>query len=257
MDKRFCFTVDDNIRVFKELTHGSYASAFDHPYLSLYRRLHEKHGLCVQLNLFYECDGFTLKEMTERYKGEFEENADWLKMSFHSRLENVRPYEHSAYDEVFDDCRAVEEEIIRFASEGALARTTTVHFCLLTDGGVRAMKERNAQGLLGLYGSKQKPRLSYRTEEGDAAVIREGETVFDGGVAFAGIDIVLNMYSKDENLALLKALYGRSLIKVMIHEQYFYPDYPYYQADFEEKLDAVFASLVQEGYQSTFFEDTL
>ena len=135
MDKRFCFTVDDNIRVFKELTEVGGASVFDHPYLAAYRRLHEKHGLCVQLNLFYECKGFTLASMTDRYRDEFEKNADWLKMSFHSRLENVRPYEHSGYEEVYADCKAVEDEILRFAGEKTLAKTTTVHYCLLTEGG--------------------------------------------------------------------------------------------------------------------------
>lgn len=257
MDKRFCFTVDDNIRVFKELTEGDYMSAFDHPYLAAYRRLHEKHGLCVQLNLFYECEGFTLASMTDRYHDEFEKNADWLKMSFHSRLENVRPYEHSDYGEVYADCKAVEDEILRFAGKKTLAKTTTIHFCLLTAGGIRAMEERGTQGLLGLYGNDQKPRLSYQTGEEDAIRIRAGKTVTDGKIAYAGIDIVLNLYSKDENLALLSHLYGRSLIKVMIHEQYFYPDYPYYQADFEEKLDAVFAALVGQGYKGTFFEKTL
>ncbi len=257
MDKHFCFTVDDNIRVFKELTEREYTSVFDHPYLAAYRRLHEKHGLCVQLNLFYECEGFTLASMTDRYRDEFEKNADWLKMSFHSRLENVRPYEHSGYEEVYADCKAVEDEILRFAGKKTLAKTTTIHFCLLTAGGIRAMEKRGTQGLLGLYGNDQKPRLSYQTGEEDVIRIRAGKTVTDGKIAYAGIDIVLNLYSREENLALLSQLYGRSLIKVMIHEQYFYPDYPYYQADFEEKLDAVFAALVRKGYKGTFFEKTL
>ena len=257
MDKCFCFTVDDNIRVFKELTAGNYSSAFDHPYLALYRHLHETYGLCVQLNLFYECDGFTLSDMTDRYREEFEKNADWLKMSFHSRLENVRPYEHSGYAEVLSDCAFVEREIIRFAGEKALAKTTTIHFCLLTKDGIHAMKARGTRGLLGLYGTKEKPRLSYGTREEDGALIRNGETILDQGIFYAGIDIVLNCYSKDENLAILSTLYGRNLIKVMIHEQYFYPDYPYYQAEFGEKLDAVFSALVNEGYQSTFLENTL
>ena len=29
---------------------------FDHPYLAMYRRLHEKFGLKVQLNLFYDAE---------------------------------------------------------------------------------------------------------------------------------------------------------------------------------------------------------
>ena len=257
MHKQFCFTVDDNIRFLKELTQGAYDSAFAHPYLAMYRRLHEKHGLCVQLNLFYELGDFTLASVTDRFKEEFARNSDWLKMSFHSRLENVRPYENAGYDEVYTDCNAVQGEIVRFASREALAKTTTLHFCLATEEGLRAMRDTGTKGLLGLYGTKQTPRLSYQTKEREGARIRHGETVTEAGIAYAGIDIVLNLFSKEENIQKLRSLLDRSFIKVMIHEQYFYPDYPLYQADFEEKLDAVFTALGDEGYQSTFFENTL
>jgi hypothetical protein len=90
--KSFCFTVDDNIRFLKELSFGEYGSMFEHPYLAMWKRFHERFGLCVQLNLFYECDGFDLSQMSEKYRDEWESNSDWLKLSFHSRLENERPY---------------------------------------------------------------------------------------------------------------------------------------------------------------------
>ena len=257
MKREFCFTVDDNIRFLKELTEEKRGSIFDHPYLSAYRRLHEAHGVCVQLNLFYASEGFTLADMTDAYRAEFTANADWLKMSFHSYEENVHPYREAPYETVFADCDAVQKEILRFAGEAVLAKTTTLHFCTATEGGVRAMRDTGAQGLLGLYGTEHAPRTSYQTTESDGDRIRAGETVTDGGVAFSGIDIVLNCFSTEENLALLAPLFGRPLIKVMIHEQYFYPDYPYYQPNFEEKLNTVFTALRGEGYASTFFENTL
>jgi hypothetical protein len=65
----------------------------------------------------------------------------------------------------------------------------------------------------------------------------------------------MNKYSKEQILDRLAALCDRELIKVMIHEQYFYPDYPRYQPDFEEKIDAVFAFLTEKGYASIFFEE--
>ena len=49
----------------------------------------------------------------------------------------------------------------------------------------------------------------------------------------------------------------RKSIRVMIHEQYFYADYHAYQPDFEEKLEIVLSALVDEGYQSVFFEELL
>lgn len=255
--KRFCFTVDDNVRVFKELNEGTYASIFEHPYLAVYKRLHEAYGLRVQLNLFYEWKDFDLSQMTARFRGEFLANADWLKLSFHSRLENVSPYESSGYGEVFSDCERVQCEILRFASEASLGKTTTVHYCQATEEGLRALKDNGVSGLLGLYGSEEKPRASYQNTRDEEDRLRRGEVVCRGGMAYAGIDVILNLFDKAEILRQLEGLAERDLVKVMIHEQFFYPDYKNYQSDFEEKLDATFAFLTARGFASAFFEDVL
>jgi hypothetical protein len=255
--KGFCFTVDDNIRFLKELTEGNYASVFEHPYMGVYKRLHDRLALKVQLNLFYQTtDGsFDLSKMTDRFKQEWLENADWLKLSFHSRLEDVRPYESSGYDEVFTDCKKVHREICRFAGEQCLGKTTTVHFCLATKDGVDALKDNGVQGLLGLYGNSRDENLLYQLTGEQAKHIARGEIVYQGGIAYAGIDIVLNLYKKTEILSRLQTIFSRDMIKVMIHEQYFYSDYPLYQKDFEEKLYATFAELTKRGFYSSFFEE--
>ena len=256
--KQFTFTVDDNIRVLRELTKGDYVSLFSHPYLAMYRRLHERFALKVQLNLFYEIGDFTLADVTDRYKEEWRENADWLKLSFHSRLENVRrPYENSPYEEVYADCDAVHREILRFASKENLAKTTTLHFCVATNGGVSALSDLGVKGLLGLYGSDEAPRVSYQNTPEEGARLRRGEIVCREGMHYAGIDVVLNAHERDENLALLEVLSDREFVKVMIHEQYFYPDYERYQSDFEQKLSAVFSFLSEKGFRSAFFENCI
>jgi hypothetical protein len=255
--KEFCFTVDDNIRFLAELTAGEYKSIFSHPYLGVYRRLHEKYGLKVQLNLFYRAEDFTLDMTTDRYKAEWEQNADWLKLSFHSDRENAYPYQDSDYDEVFGDCQRVHREILRFASPASLARTTTVHCCRATDEGLRALRDCGVEALLGLYGNAEKPRSSYQSTPDEDERIRRGEIVCRDGMAYAGIDIVLNSFTTEQILAKLAALRERSLVKVMIHEQYFYPDYYQYQPDFEEKLSAAFAYLTENGFESIFLEKKL
>lgn len=249
--KNFCFTVDDNIRFFREISERGCGSIFEHPYLDMYRRLHEKYGLKIQLNLFYEDEKFNLSEMPDRYRDEWAGCADWLKLSFHSRRENVRPYELSGYGEVFEDCRRVHGEILRFASAELLAKTTTLHYCLATAEGIDALRDNGVKGLLGLYGASP----SYQNTPDECERINEGETVISDGIAYAKIDVIMNKYSKDQILERLSALCGRELIKVMIHEQYFYPDYPRYQPDFEEKIDAAFDFLKNNGYVSSFLED--
>ena len=255
--KSFCFTVDDNIRCLKELTRGNYDSIFEHPYLAVYKRLHKKFALKIQLNLFYEDLEFDLSEMTDRYAKEWKKCSDWLKLSFHSRLENVRPYISSGYDEVYQDCNNVQREICRFASPLSLGKTTTVHYCQATDEGLRALKDCGVKGLLGLYISPEKLMTSYQSTQGELELLRKGQTVTSDGISYASIDIVLNSYNKESILEQLSSLNGRELIKVMIHEQYFYPDYKAYQPDFEEKITAAFEYLTENGYKSVFLEETL
>lgn len=255
--KTFCFTVDDNIRFLKEITENAYESIFDHPYLAMYRRLHEAFGLKIQLNLFYRLGDFDLSQVSDRYREEWKENADWLKLSFHSEKENVKPYETSPYGVVYEDCRKTNEEILRFAAPRVLANTTTIHYCLLTPEGLQAMEDNGVRGLLGLFGTDTAPCTSYGIGDDDAKKIREGEILKIGNISFASIDIILNLFSIDQILEQLEHLKHRSHIQVMIHEQYYYSDYKAYQPEFEEKLRATFAFLTKQGYQSAFFEDLI
>ena len=254
---RFIFTVDDNIIFLEELTKEGYASIFDHPYLVMYKRLHEKFGLKVQLNLFYEKEGFNLSMMPDAYRAEWRANSYWLKLSFHSRLENENPYIYSDYDEVYRNCEAVNREILRFADAPSLAKTTTVHYCRATDEGLKALSDLGVIGLLGLYGTEESPRSSYQSSDEDAEVIRRGGTAYRGGITYAGIDIIINQFEADVIAEKLEKLQDRELIKVMIHEQYFYPSYKAYQPDFEEKLTKTFEILSENGYKSSFFEEIL
>ena len=255
--KRFCFTVDDNIRFFKEITEQGLGSIFEHPYLAMLRRLHEQFGVKIQLNLFFRMDGFDLSQMSDRYAHEWEAVSNWLKLSFHSQLENASPYEKSGYDEVYADCRAVHEQILRFSSPKSLAKTTTVHYCRTTSAGLSALFDNGVRGLLGLFGTAEAPRTSYSLDEEKASVLRGGEILLVDGLAFASLDMIVNTVKMEKLLPKLNPLLSRDSIRIMIHEQYFYADYPAYQPDFEAKLACVFEQLCASGYQSVFFEELI
>jgi hypothetical protein len=254
---RFIFTVDDNIKFLRDLSAGEWSSIFDHPYLAMYKRLHERFGLKVQLNLFYENGNFNLSMMTDAYRAEWRANSYWLKLSFHSRLENENPYIDSDYDEVYRDCEAVNREILRFAGESSLGKTTTVHYCRATVEGLKALSDLGVIGLLGLYGTVEAPRSSYQSSDEDGEVIRRGGVAHSGGMAYSGIDVILNQFDADVIAEKLEKLQDRELIKVMIHEQYFYRDYKAYQPNYEEKLTKTFEILSENGYKSVFFEEIL
>lgn len=255
--KEFCFTVDDNIWFLRDLTRGTYGSIFDHPYLATYKRLHEIYGVKVQLNLFFWTEGFALSEMTDKYRKEWEDNADWLKLSFHSLKETKVTYANSSYQETYSEVSAVHRSIERFAGEKTLAKTTTVHFCLGSEGAVKALRDCGMRGLLGLFGTQEDPCTSYCLDEDLSKIVRAGGVAYRDGMAFAPIDVILNLYSPEENIRRLEQLKDREKVHIMIHEQYFYPYYCAYQPNFAEKIESAVAYLLKQGYQSKFFEEML
>ena len=119
------------------------------------------------------------------------------------------------------------------------------------------MKANEDNGVLGLFGTDQEPRTSYGIGDKEAKKIRNGEIVKLGNISFAAIDIVLNQFSTDVILEKLENLKHRSGIRVMTHEQYFYEDYKRYQPDYEQKLRATFAFLLDRGYQREFYENLI
>ena len=190
-------------------------------------------------------------------EGEFKYNSNWLKLSFHSKLENVNPYKSSSFDEMFCDCQRVNEQIVRFASRDALAETTTIHYCLATNDCLKAIKDCGIKGLLGLYGTKENPRTSYQIDTLDAENIRNGNIVKNGNIFYAPIDIVLNDTPPERIKSMLDNMKTRKHIWVMIHEQYFYPDYHRYIESYEELLENTFTHLTENGFTSCFYEELL
>ena len=110
MSRKAFFFIDDVIWVFRDLTRKNYDSMFDHPFLKVLKDAHDQYGLKTQLNIFYMTDTyynndiFTLAEMTDKYKKEWEDASDWLKFGFHSRKEFPDyPYINANYQDVYDD----------------------------------------------------------------------------------------------------------------------------------------------------------
>ena len=93
MQKSCYFYIDDVIWVFRDLTRQRPASIFDHHFLKVLKETHDKYGMKVQMNVFYRTDffygndEFTLADMTDAYKAEFEEASDWMKFTLHSKQE--------------------------------------------------------------------------------------------------------------------------------------------------------------------------
>ena len=92
---RYRFSIDDNSFFLRDIAQKGYKSLFDCFYLKMLRDLHAKYGVKFVLNIYYTTDDdFNLPQFPDRYKGEWRDNADWLRLAFHAYANKPdRPYQ--------------------------------------------------------------------------------------------------------------------------------------------------------------------
>ncbi|MBQ8683171.1 MAG: hypothetical protein IJ518_01480 [Clostridia bacterium] len=161
MEKLAYFFIDDTIWLLRDIARQRPASIFDQPFLRLLKRAHDDHGLTVQLNLFYRtdyfygCDEFTLAEMPDDYKAEWQANADWLRLAFHAKQEFPDyPYVNATYEDVRKDYEAIVGEIKRFAGEACLSHAVIPHWLPISKAGCQALADCGVKFLSPSWGEK-------------------------------------------------------------------------------------------------------
>lgn len=129
--KRSNFYIDDHSFLFTDLAKDRPESAFDHFYLKGLKEINQKYGTKFTLNAFYENahHGFLLKDMPDIWKSEFQDNADWLKFSFHAYSEFPdRIYAEATAEEFGAHWDMVQNEINRFAGESCYIAPVVIHW---------------------------------------------------------------------------------------------------------------------------------
>ena len=274
---KFRLSSDDNILFLQDITKNQdkYTSIFDNPYLALYKKAHDLYGACVHLNLFYEYvpderffsahhDYFNLSMMTDKFKSEFEANSDWLKLAFHSNAEFPdKPYKCATAAKIREDYEKIIREIVRFAGESVLTDSTTVHWGAANREVVRALRELGLRSLTGYFrrNAKGDPSVSYYFEGNDLDHIGTRDFWYDEilDMIFAQIDLVLNEKTYADVMEALPRIIDNpqrgGFISLMIHEQYFHPDYRRHLPDFEARVLDACKLLHDRGYAGTHISD--
>lgn len=269
--KKFRISVDDCIEFLRDLNAREYKSVFDNEFLGFIKDVHDKTGAAFCLNLFYENyasrgfkpnkPAFCLKDMTDRYRAELERNADWLKFSFHSRAEfPAPPYFSSGYGEVYRDCKAVNDEIARFAGEKSLAKEITVHCGLTTEEGFKALTDLGYRVFYGYLklDAEGKPSVSYYFDREFLKAHEADRSFTDKGFLFKKTDILLNSYRDErDSLSELNRLLEKNedFYELMLHEQYFYPDYANFIPRYREIISSAADRMKRAGYTGGFLTD--
>lgn len=152
--KKAYFFIDDVIWVLRDLTRQKPASLFDNPYMKMLKDAHDRYGVKTQLNLFYRTDSaygydeFSLADMTDAYKAEWETASDWLKFSFHAKQEFPDyPHINTSYEDTYRLFQDMEREVFRFAGEKSFGYGINPHWIPMSKAGVKALADCGAKVL--------------------------------------------------------------------------------------------------------------
>jgi len=263
---KYRFSIDDNIWFLKEITINAerYKSIFDNPYLALWKEVHDTYGTKVHLNIFYQTNGFNLSQMTDKFKDEWKANASWLGLSFHARGEFPdKPYISAGYDQVNKDCELVKNEIRRFAGEEVMGSETTLHWGEGTVEACRALRDHGYTALAGYFNVDDNTApVSYYLNVEQRRHLKNRFIWRDNkeGIIFSRIALVVNTENLDKIIPYLdnvKRTYNPKYIDLMIHEQYFYPDYAGYQSDYREEVITAVKWAVDNQSKPGFLKECL
>jgi hypothetical protein len=262
---RYRFSTDDNIRFFEDIARNAnkYTSIFDNPYLAMWRDLHRKYGTKFHHNIYYQTDGFDLSQMPGKFRPEWQKNSDWMRLSFHALANDPdRPYVHASAEQILRDYRMVVREIERFAGKEVLHPITTVHWGEATLAAARALRREGIRTLVGYFETRADlpsvgyyvttPHLQYMMGRDYWKDTRED-------IAFVRHDIVINTVPLGEIERHLDRVaadpHQSEVMELMIHEQYFYPDYRAYEPDYRQRVERAIQWVTRRGYKPVFFED--
>lgn len=244
---------------------NEYRSLFDDPFLALYRELHNTYGTHVHMHIYYQTvDGsFNLSMFPDKYKSEFEANADWLRFSFHSLADKPdSPYKNATYEQVMREGKMVERELLRFAGAKVMDRVTSQHWADSALPGTRAFRDLGFSVLDAyfIFDKDGNPEISYYLNAAQArhAATRDFWVDTKENIIFVKDDVILNSHRPQrirDHLDEYLQREDRAFMYLLIHEQYFYKDDVHYLPDYRERLFAGVAFCEEQGYRSSWISD--
>ena len=263
---RYRFSIDDNSFFLRDIAQKKYKSLFDCFYLDILRQLHAKYGAKFVLNIYYTTeDGFELPQFPDRYRGEWKDNADWLKLAFHAHAnEPARPYQYASPQTLIADLDRVAEQIRRFAGEQTYSPPTVIHWGMVQPTALKPLAERGVRVLSGSFRARNGVYdINYLVDAVRSEYLSRHDALkdFDSGIVFSRIDIVCNNTPVEKTVPTLQPLTQdpntAEIMDLFTHEQYFWPFYRRYVPDHAERLDAAIRWVTEQGYKPVLFHEGL
>jgi hypothetical protein len=261
---RYRFSIDDNSFFLRDIAQKKYASLFDCFYLKGLRDLHEKYGARFVLNIYYTTgDDFKLPQFSDRYKNDWEDNADWLKLAFHAYAnEPARPYQYASPAQLVADLDKVAEQIIRFAGEKTYSPPTVIHWGMVQPTALKPLYDRGVRVLSGYFRKMNGIwDVNYLVDDARSEYLSRHDALMDfsSGIVFSKVDIVCNSTPVERVVPTLEPLAEdpnqAEVMDLFTHEQYFWPFYSNYLPDHFKRLDVAIRWVAEHGYKPVFYHE--
>ena len=261
---RYRFSIDDNSFFLRDVARKQYPSLFDCFYLKILRDLNTKYGARFVLNIYYTTeDGFELPQFPDRYKGEWKDNAHWLKLAFHAYANKPnRPYQYAPPARLIADLDKVADQIRRVAGEETYSPPTVIHWGMVQPTALKPLAERGVRVLSGYFSQRSGVwDVNYLLDNDRSEYLSRHDALMDfsSGIVFSKVDIVCNNTPPDRVVPTLKPLAEDPLrgeiMDLFTHEQYFWPFYARHLPDHAQRLDAAIRWVTERGYKPVFFHE--
>lgn len=272
---RYRFSIDDSSFFLRDIAQKKYASLFECPFLKILQDLHKKYGTKFSANIFHTVaddakfpndDSFRISQFPDRYKSQWRDNSDWLKLAFHAYANMPdRPYADAPPEKLIADLDLVAAEIRRFAGEDTYAPPTVIHWGETRHAAFKPLYERGVRTLSGYFGksSEKKWIVKYNWDDAHCEYLSRHNAWkdFESGLVFSRVSIVCNTVPSDRVAATLEPLAKdpntAEIMDLFTHEQYFWPFYCNYVPDHAQRLDTTIRWVTEHGYKPVFFHEGL
>jgi hypothetical protein len=261
---RYRFSVDDNSFFLRDVAQKGYRSLFECFYLNGLRELFRRYSAKFSVNIYYTTGpDFSLPQFPDRYRGEWADNAHWLKLAFHAYANDpARPYQHAAPEQLIGDLDKVAVQIVRFAGEATYAPPTVIHWGMVQPQSLPALAKRGVRALSGYFCPAPTGwDVNYLLDDERSEYLSRHDALMDfaSGIVFSRVDIVCNSVPLERIVPTLAPLAEdpntAEIMDLFTHEQYFWDFYPHHIPDHFRRLDAAIRWVTEHGYEPVFFHE--
>ncbi len=263
--KRYRIVIDDNSFFLRDITQKDYASLFDCFYLKILKDLNVKYGARFTLNIYYTTgDDWNLTQFPDKYRDEWEANANWLRLAFHAYAnEPAWPYRDAPVEKLLADMDLIEPQIHRFAGPKTFSPVAVVHWGMTRPEAWKALYDRGSRVLGGYFrqSAQGEWQVNYRVDDVRSEWLSRHDLLkdFPSGMIFSRVDMVVNNTPLDQVVPVLEAVVAdprqAEVVDLLTHEQYFWPFYQVYLPDHAQRLDRAIGFLTERGYKPVFLQD--